>query len=144
MKGVNDSEENLRLLSERAAEIRADEIHISLPERPPAEPWVEPAEAEGVPRAARILGGATKVLRPGEGVLALEDACDAFGKLVSVIGRHPLNEGQVMDALASFSSEKRASIIRSLDGSGQVKRVRRNGTIFWVSDSARFPEDKWI
>jgi wyosine [tRNA(Phe)-imidazoG37] synthetase (radical SAM superfamily) len=140
MKGVNDSEEEIRLIAERAAGIDPDEIHISLPERPPAEPWVVPADAEGVARAVRILGGAAKVLRPGEGVLALDDQSDALERLISVIGRHPLKEGQVMDALASFSSHNKKSILQSLETSEQVKRVHRHGDVFWVSDSARFPE----
>jgi wyosine [tRNA(Phe)-imidazoG37] synthetase (radical SAM superfamily) len=140
LKGVNDSEENLRLISKRAAEIQADEIHISLPERPPAESWVVPADPAGVARATRILGGTEKVLRPGEGVLTLDEPAGALERLIAVIGRHPLRESQVIGALASFSSDKKNSILRSLGRSGHVKRVRRHGDVFWVSDSAHFPE----
>lgn len=142
MKGVNDSEDDLRLTAEKAAEIRPDEIHISLPERPPAESWVVPADKEGVARASRLFGKAAKVLCPGEGVLTLDESSDALERLISVIGRHPLKEGQVMDALASFSSHNKKSILQSLETSEQVKRVHRHGDVFWVSDSARFPEDE--
>jgi wyosine [tRNA(Phe)-imidazoG37] synthetase (radical SAM superfamily) len=142
VRGLNDSNADLELIAEKAAEIRPDEIHISLPERPPAEPWVLPADADGVARASRLLGRTAKVLCPGEGVLSLDNPADALGRLVSVIGRHPLKERQVLDALASFSSDQKRTILQSLDTSGQVKRVRRHGEIFWVSDSARFPEAK--
>ena len=141
VRGINDSEEDLELTAERAAEIRPDEIHISLPDRPPAEPWVVPAGEEAVARASRLLGRTSRVLCPGETVLTLKDSEDALERLVSVIGRHPLKEAQVIGALASVSPEKKAAILEGLGSSEYVKRVCRLGEFFWVSNSARFPEE---
>jgi wyosine [tRNA(Phe)-imidazoG37] synthetase (radical SAM superfamily) len=141
VRGINDSEEDLRLTAEKAAGISPDEIHISLPDRPPAEPWVLPAAEEAVARASRLLGKTSRVLCPGERVLTLKDSEDALERLVSVIGRHPLKEVQVMGALASFPPEKKNAILEGLGSSDYVKRVCRLGEFFWVSNSARFPEE---
>jgi wyosine [tRNA(Phe)-imidazoG37] synthetase (radical SAM superfamily) len=139
VKDLNDSEEALVSIAELVAEIQPDEVHISLPERPPVEPWVQPADAEGIMRATAILGDFAKVLHPGEGVLVLDDPVTALDVILAVIGRHPLSESQLMGALAGQSHENRNDILENLENCGEAKKIRRQGCVFWVSSSARFP-----
>jgi wyosine [tRNA(Phe)-imidazoG37] synthetase (radical SAM superfamily) len=140
VKGMNDSEEALRSIGELAKEIGPDEVHISLPERPPAERWVEAASEEGVMRASAILGDVAWVLHPGEGVLVLDESANALETILAIIGRHPLSESQLLEALAAHSSEHTNSILGALEECEQAKRIRRHGGTFWVSSSARFPD----
>jgi wyosine [tRNA(Phe)-imidazoG37] synthetase (radical SAM superfamily) len=140
VKGMNDSEEVLLGIADLAGEIGPDELHISLPERPPAESWVETANEEGVMRASAILGEVARVLHPGEGILALDDPANALETILAVIGRHPLSEIQLLEALAAHSSQDKEHILGALEECEQAKRIQRHGGTFWVSSSARFPD----
>jgi wyosine [tRNA(Phe)-imidazoG37] synthetase (radical SAM superfamily) len=54
--GLNDTEPALREIAVVLERIGPDEIHINQPIRPPAETWVQPADAEGLLRVGAILG----------------------------------------------------------------------------------------
>ena len=142
VKGLNDSEEALLQIRDLVAEIRPDEVHISLPERPPAEPWVRPGDMDSITRASAILGEVSKVLHPGEGILALDDPANALEKIFGVIGRHPLSEAQLLRALAGLIPYEKEEVLREMESSGRAKRILRYGCAFWVSASARFPDDQ--
>ena len=53
---MNDTDQALQDITTILRCLEPGEIHISLPTRPPAETWVEPADEEGVMRASVILG----------------------------------------------------------------------------------------
>ena len=140
VKDLNDSQVALQHLRDLVAEIRPDEVHISLPERPPAELWVQPADMDGIMRASGILGDVSKVLHPGEGILALDDPTDALETILGVIGRHPLSEAQLLRALAGLIQDEKAKVLKALENCGRAKPIQRHGSVFWVSSSARFPD----
>ena len=142
LRHLNDSEEALTDIARHLASISPDEVHISLPERPPAEEWVRPADAEGVMRASAIFGEVAKVLSPGGAVLSLSDDEATLEALLGVIGRHPLSQAQLMHALTGLSEKERGGILTALEESGRAKPVRRHGHVFWVSSSARFPDEE--
>jgi wyosine [tRNA(Phe)-imidazoG37] synthetase (radical SAM superfamily) len=140
VKGLNDSQGALLGLRDLIAEIEPDEVHISLPERPPAESWVKAADMDGIMRASAILGDVAKVLHPGEGILALDDPADALEKILAVIGRHPLSETQLSRALGGLIPYEKVEVLKDLENSGRAKQIQRHGSVFWVSSSARFPD----
>jgi wyosine [tRNA(Phe)-imidazoG37] synthetase (radical SAM superfamily) len=142
VRGMNDSEEELHRIAVHLSAIQPDEVHISLPERPPAEEWVRPGDAEGLMRASAIFGDVSKVLSPGGAVLALKGDREPVKILLDVIGRHPLSHAQLMHALAGVTEVEKARILRSLAESGRAKAVRRHGHQFWVSASASFPGEQ--
>jgi wyosine [tRNA(Phe)-imidazoG37] synthetase (radical SAM superfamily) len=51
VKGLNDTANALGHIAAAVAHIRPDQVHLNLPTRPPAEPWVQPADEEGLLRA---------------------------------------------------------------------------------------------
>ena len=74
ISGLNDGDEALRDLAAVLRRIGPDEVHINLPVRPPAEPWVEPPPAPRIARAAEILGGAARVVSaPGWTTQTVDD-----------------------------------------------------------------------
>jgi len=138
VRGLNDSPEALSQTAKLIEKIRPDEIHISLPERPPAESWVKPSDEEGIRLASEILGGVAKVLSPGGSVLLLENSETAVEEILAVIGRHPLSQDQVSAALEAHPPETKNQILEGLKASPGAKLVRRHGKGFWVSSDARF------
>jgi len=140
VEGLNDSEPALELLAGLAETIEPDQIHISVPERPPAEPWVRSAPAQSVARAARILGEVSTALVPGEEILVLNDPQTALQELLRVIGRHPLSVSQVSRALATLDADEGRRVLEDLEKSSETKRIERQDGVFWVPSDGRFPE----
>jgi wyosine [tRNA(Phe)-imidazoG37] synthetase (radical SAM superfamily) len=59
--GLNDTEEALRAIATALQHIQPDEVHITLPARPPFEMWVQPADEVGVPpRSVSVIGDRVK------------------------------------------------------------------------------------
>ena len=64
LKGLNNSTRELNAIAVALDKIEPDEIHITLPTRPPAESCVEPTDTLGIQRALSIIGGVAKVFPP--------------------------------------------------------------------------------
>ncbi|MFC1661152.1 radical SAM protein [Gemmatimonadota bacterium] len=139
IKGVNDTEKALSDLAAVMDQINPDGIHLSRPDRPPAEPWVCPTDEEGFTRALSALGSVAQILHPAESVLRLEGPAHALETLLAVLGRHPLSDAQLQRALAHWPPEDASAFLASLEGSSRIKKTLRHGESFWVSSEAAFP-----
>jgi wyosine [tRNA(Phe)-imidazoG37] synthetase (radical SAM superfamily) len=62
IKGLNDGVRDRQVLSATLEQIQVDEIHLRLPPRPPAEPWVEPPDEPTLQRALFILGKRARLI----------------------------------------------------------------------------------
>ena len=62
--GVNDTVEELMALREMLARIRPDKIQLNTLDRPGAEAWVKPLDADGLARAASLLQTAELIASP--------------------------------------------------------------------------------
>lgn len=140
VRGLNDTEEALEELAGAVKRVRPDGIHLSRPDRPPAEAWVEPTTDEGFLRAVSALGSVARVLHPTESVLRLGDPAVAMEELLAVLARHPLSEAQLQRALGHWNAEDAQDFLRALERSPEVKKAQRHGKSFWVSDTAEFPD----
>ena len=139
IQGLNDTEEALSDLAAIVDRINPDGIHLSRPDRPPAEPWVAPADDEGFMRAASALGSVAQVLHPAESILFLDNPDSAFEILLGVLIRHPLSETQLQRALAHWPGADASAFLDSLERSARIKKTERHGERFWVSMKAEFP-----
>jgi wyosine [tRNA(Phe)-imidazoG37] synthetase (radical SAM superfamily) len=140
IRGVNDTETALSALAAAVERIDPHGIHLSRPDRPPAEPWVTSPDEGGYMSAVAVLGAATQVLHPAERVLVLESPDGALETLLAVLTRHPLSEAQLKRALAQWSPADVSRFLKALEGSPAVKKTTRHGVGFWVSSGAAFPE----
>jgi len=138
VENLNDGEPALRDLAAVLARIEPDEVHISLPLRPPAEVWVKPADGHGLARATEILGSVARILPPipeGVDLSAPEDLVEA---VISVISRHPMNEGELTRALERWSAGDVSNVLSQLAASGRAQVVTASGQRFWSASGARF------
>jgi wyosine [tRNA(Phe)-imidazoG37] synthetase (radical SAM superfamily) len=141
LQGLNDTREALLDLSAVISRIAPDGIHLTRPDRPPAEPWVAPSDDEGFLRALEILGPTAKVIHPVEDALTLDSPDAALERVLGILDRHPLSERQLRRALANWPTTEARALLASLESSPRVKTVARGQEVFWVSRKARFPED---
>jgi wyosine [tRNA(Phe)-imidazoG37] synthetase (radical SAM superfamily) len=138
IRGVNDDEVALTAIRDMVVRIAPDEVHLNLPTRPPAEPWVAPPDEEGLMRAVGILGPIAHVVHPAEGSFDLSGADSVVDGVVGIITRHPMREDQVRRAAARWAPEQVDRALAELAASGRAQVVERYGTRFWTASGARY------
>jgi wyosine [tRNA(Phe)-imidazoG37] synthetase (radical SAM superfamily) len=136
VRGVNDSEAALRDLASALQRIQPDRIDITLPERPPAEPWVEPPDAGGLMRATAILGAAAHVVHPAEGSFDLRGYATPVEAILAIIARHPMRAEDLEYALARWVPDQVHEALRTLEASGAARLIERYGSQFWCAADA--------
>jgi hypothetical protein len=121
--------------------IGPDEVHLARPTRPPAEPWVEPADAEGIGRAVARLGGLARLVPPPAGEFDLSGCRDVTEAVLAVIRRHPMEEREVMEALRRWTRREVEDALREVAASGRAQLVERYGRRFWSDAGAQYIEE---
>ncbi|MCL5742456.1 MAG: radical SAM protein [Acidobacteria bacterium] len=135
---LNDSEQALRSLAGVLLRIQPDEVHLSLPLRPPAESWVRPARADALARAVQVLGSVARILPPiPEGVHLAEDR-GSVDAVLEIITRHPLEENELIRALRRWGSTDVSRTLSALLISGRAQVVRRGARRFWSAAGVRY------
>jgi wyosine [tRNA(Phe)-imidazoG37] synthetase (radical SAM superfamily) len=141
VRDLNDSEAHLRDLAAVFSRIEPDEVHISLPLRPPAEPWVEPADPGGTARAAAILGSVARILPPIPEGVDLSNSDDLANAVIDVISRHPMGEQELVRSLERWKLGDVREILVRLRASGRAQVVTRFGQRFWSAAGSRYGGD---
>jgi wyosine [tRNA(Phe)-imidazoG37] synthetase (radical SAM superfamily) len=140
VKGLNDSEAALKGLATVLHGIVPDAIHLSLPIRPPAEPWVQPADEEALMRATAILGETASRIPPLEGDFDLSGSENLLEAVVAIITRHPMREEELLRSLHRWAPSRVTEALRELAASGRAQVISRFGHQFWSSAGARYAE----
>ncbi len=140
IKGVNDSVEALADLAAALAKVQPDLVQINIPNRPPAETWVQPPDEEGLMRAAAILGDIAQVVHPADGSFDLSGYDDVVDAIVGVITRHPMRQDQLEQTLARWAPSQVQEALDQLLASGRAQQVERLGVTFWSAAPSRFPD----
>jgi len=138
LKGVNDGEEALRDLAAVLARIRPDEVHVTRPVRPPAEPWVTPPDDAGLARAAAILGPRARVIAGPVVALDLSGHGDLDEATLEILARHPMGLEELADVLGRWTPGQVGSALSRLAETGRVREVARLGRVFWAPVDARY------
>jgi wyosine [tRNA(Phe)-imidazoG37] synthetase (radical SAM superfamily) len=138
--GMNDTEDALRDLATTLRYIGPDEVHVTLPTRPPAEEWVTPAEQEGLMRATAILGESAKIVHPSQGSVDLAGYADAAEAVLGVIARHPMRQEELARALTRWDPQDLAAALEELESSGRATVVNRHGYRFWTASEGRYAD----
>jgi wyosine [tRNA(Phe)-imidazoG37] synthetase (radical SAM superfamily) len=136
--GVNDSPQALTDLAAVLRRIRPDQVHLSLPIRPPAEPSVEPPGEDALLAAAAILGDVARVLHPAAGAFDLSGFADVTDAVVAVITRHPMREDELVATLPRWTNEEVEAALSKLAGDGRAQLIERHGRRFWSGGQARY------
>jgi len=138
VKNVNDSDQAMEGIARVLARVMPDRIHVTVPTRPPAERWVEPASRERLLYARRLFGEIAR--SPGSCSHASEVPLpgDPAAWLSQVIVRHPLCADDLRSWFgAPYQGEFTAALLQ-LTARGQAQVVRRFGRDFWAGPAARY------
>ena len=140
VKGLNDSEEALHEIATALSVIKPDQVHLGLPNRPPAEAWVQPLDEEGLLRARAILGKIACVIHPTVGTFDLSGYNSLADAVIGIITRHPMREDELVKTLKRWSPSELKSVLDDLIDSGRAQVVTRYGVRFWCASNSYFPE----
>lgn len=138
IKGLNDKQDELQRLSVVLEQIRADEIHILLPTRPPTEPWVEPADEAAIQRAQLILGKRARLIAETTGAIDLSGAENVIDALVSILTCHPMSESDLLTTLEKWLPGQSKKTLEDLSVGGKLQVVTRHGKRFWSVGQAKY------
>jgi wyosine [tRNA(Phe)-imidazoG37] synthetase (radical SAM superfamily) len=141
VRDLNNTEPALRDIAAALRKIGPDEVHINLPTRPPAEPWVQPPDEEGLMRATAILGNIARVVHPVEGTFDLGGYDNLTEAIVGIITRHPMREAELRHALERWSPGQVEEALAELEASGRAQVVERYGARFWSAAASRYPDE---
>jgi len=140
--GVNDTPETLRDIAAVLERVDPDEIHISTPTRPPAEPWVELASREGLECASSIFGDVARVLQPVEVDVETGIDWEIVDAILTIVSRHPLQEIEVVRTLTRWVPGRVPETLSTLADSGKIKFIERYGKRFWCAADTQFPDQR--
>jgi wyosine [tRNA(Phe)-imidazoG37] synthetase (radical SAM superfamily) len=141
IKGLNDSVPDLQALAVVLDEIGADEIHVILPTRPPAEPWVEPPDEVTLQHALLILGKRARLIDESTGMFNLSGERNLLDALLSILTRHPMSEGDLLSTLSNWIPDQESETLDKLRDDGRVQVVERRGQRFWSVAQAHYTEE---
>ena len=101
VKGLNDSEEVLWGIRDVLDRINPHKRFVTIPTRPPAEPWVEIPDSEVLFRSFRILN-AVPIYDVEHGEFDLSNFSSVEEGILTLIKRHPLRLENVEDLLKQY------------------------------------------
>ncbi|MGA2261186.1 MAG: radical SAM protein [Acidobacteriota bacterium] len=139
MKGINDGEKELQEIAGALLRIGPDQVHISLPSRPPAETSVQLPDEDRLNRAAAILGCRARIIQASNGTFDLSGYENAADAVLAIISRHPMQEEQLRRTLERWSPGQVEEALRRLHSSGEAQIVERYGKRYWSAAACRYP-----
>jgi len=142
MKGVNDSEAALLEIAGALDSIQPDQVHISVPSRPPAEPNVGLPDEGGIRLAEVILGSRARTVGSSGGTFDLSGYDNVSDAVLAIIGRHPMTEQDLRNALERWSPGQVEEALSRLSAGGEAQVVERFGERFWSAAGCRYPSQQ--
>ncbi len=132
--GVNDDEGEMMLVAEFLGKLNPSKAYISIPTRPPAEGWVEPASPESIAMAYGIFCSVLGEERV-EHLIGYEGNEFAFtgdveNDLLSITAVHPMRKDAVEEFLRKAKSDW--SVVERLVESGRMVRLEYRGQVFYM------------
>jgi wyosine [tRNA(Phe)-imidazoG37] synthetase (radical SAM superfamily) len=137
--GLNDGEAALRDLATALRRIEPDEVHINVPTRPPAEPWVKAPEAGVLERARSLLGVRAHVVLPVVSDFEVHTDANIAEAVAGIVARHPLSEQELLAALSRhWAPDEVTRALRAALAGGSVQVIERLGQRFWTAALYRY------
>ena len=132
VKGLNDSESHIKEIADFLSQLRPVKAYLSIPTRPPTEPWVQPPTEEVINRVYQIF---SERIDHVEYLIGYEGNAFAFTgnaeeDLLSITAVHPMRKEAVEEFLARAKADW--SVILRLIEHGQLVELEYGGKKFYA------------
>ena len=141
VRGMNDNSQALWDIAKVLSLIEPDIVHINLPDRPPAETWVQPPIEESLLQAMAILGHSAQVVHPAMGTFDLSNCDNLIDAIIGIITRHPMRQKELEGALRRWAPGQVSKALKELASSGRAQVVERYGVRFWSAKESNYPDE---
>jgi len=126
VKGMNDSDKALHAFSEILGQIKYEKVFVNAPVRPPAESYVESPEDHVIEKFARELKGySINQLTESEFSSGIKDD---FQAVISIIGRHPMNQHEISSFIKSRGGDAE-EVLKRLGADKKIDKLEYKGYI---------------
>jgi wyosine [tRNA(Phe)-imidazoG37] synthetase (radical SAM superfamily) len=130
--GANDGEKHLKALAGFLARLQPNRAYLSIPTRPPAEPWAQAPDEQAMNRAYHVL---RKKVEQVEYLIGYEGNAfastgDVERDLLSITAVHPMREDAVQDYLARAGAGW--PVVQRLVAQGELVEVEHGGHTFYL------------
>jgi wyosine [tRNA(Phe)-imidazoG37] synthetase (radical SAM superfamily) len=131
--GLNDDEATIRRAAAFVRTLHPRRAYVTIPTRPPAEPWVQPPTFDVVTHAAEIFsenGVPTSWLveEIEESKAPFAPCGDPAEGLLGIIAVHPMTESAIRGYLARARADW--SVVQSLLDQGRIRAIRHGGRTY--------------
>jgi wyosine [tRNA(Phe)-imidazoG37] synthetase (radical SAM superfamily) len=139
VKGLNDTEKELKALKSRLEKIEPNRTYINVPIRPPAEPWAVPPDKDAIRLAHAILSDANVVDITEEetGDFSIDGFTNPEDAILAIIRRHPMRAEQVIETLRKFEKGDIHDSLKRLEESGEIKKLKYREKVFWLTKAEK-------
>jgi len=127
--GLNDTEEEIRLLKDAVAAIKPDRVQVNTLDRPGTDIRVRPAPPPALERIAATLGGEVIGAACTDRALPPEER-DAVEVILATLRRRPCTPGDLA-ALLGIRPAEVAKRLRVLEAAGLIEPVRETRGVFY-------------
>ena len=135
VRGVNDNIGELKAVASFLRELKPNAAYISIPVRPPAEPWATPPDEKTL---TMLFEEARRSLPNVRVELLAHPEPPSFKPLsqgpreaiLSIASVHPLRREAALQLLAHYSADE--SVLRELVRRGEIVEVRYRGETFYL------------
>ena len=125
MDGINDDEQSLSAFKSMLKELRYDRLYINTPVRPPAEDNIRACSKQAIERAVAMLNGISIDMLSSGGFSS--DIKDDYEAVLSIIGRHPMNQFEICSFLESRENNDINAIFTQLKADVRVQETEYKG-----------------
>lgn len=124
---INNNKDSLIKLKSLISKIKYDRLYINTPIRPPAEGYVKAVSSESIEMAIEILGGISIENLVSVGFVS--KVKDDYEAVLSIIGRHPMNQFEIVSFLNSRKCKDADSILERLNQDKDIDHIDYKGYI---------------
>lgn len=127
MDGINDDNASIEKFKKALSYLKYDRVYINTPVRPPAEERAKISSDEAIANAVNTLGGISiDSLTTGSFSSEIKDDYDA---ILSIIGRHPMNQHEIRGFLESRGNNAPEEILEKLQKDEKITPEEYKGYI---------------
>jgi wyosine [tRNA(Phe)-imidazoG37] synthetase (radical SAM superfamily) len=132
VQGVNDHEEQIEHIAEFLSALQPTRAYISIPTRPPAEPWVVPPSESQVVKAYNLFqqAGVNCECLIGEEDTQFSRAGDVKTELLAITAVHPMREDAVLQFLRDANAGR--EVLQQLMKEGKLTEIPYRGVRYYL------------
>ena len=129
---LNDGQDSVEEVADFLTRLKPDLAYLSIPTRPPAEPWAQAPGEEAINRAYQIISNRLDHVEYLIGYEGNEFACtgDLEEDLLSITSVHPMRDDAVRDFLARAGGEW--TVVRRLLAEDKLVEADHGGHRFYL------------